>query len=483
MSAGAPVVEEGSNAPQEPPSPAERPWLSLAGALGGIGILGYVVWGARLLRPVADDYCAGRSAGEGFVGSLSYWFHTWSGDLTARAVDYALVGWPLTRLPWPLASSVAFLATAALVTGATVLLLRIGVLSSAHDLRRGLVQVVPVVAVAWWAFWWLPVRATSHLPPVLADGNALNLAQSITVWQIVNSSYVVVPSLLVIALVGLTPVWRRRWRIAVPVAFTVGVAFGMAGVVLAATTAAALGALLGLEVLLRRHWLPSRWATVALGCGLAAGVLISFTAPGSVLRSEALKQDPALPVLTPGSLLAWSLPEGIVEWGKGVVTPGSVLAAVLMAAMALALVRSGLRVATALLLRTGCGVLALSVLLSLLNRMSEAAAYPAFWHQVSTRTLIFMGVCVLGFAGGAKLALAASWLPTWLVAAPLLLALVGVAASVSPMVDAVEERFGRWQSGPAPMGVISDIEDPQGWQAECWEDVARGRSAPARGSR
>jgi hypothetical protein len=95
------------------------------------------------------------------------------------------------------------------------------------------------------------------------------------------------------------------------------------------------------------------------------------------------------------------------------------------------------------------------------------------------RTLIFVGVCLVGFAAGLWLARVVTWIPTGLVAVPLFVSLFCVASASSLMVEMIQERFAQWQAGPAPIGVISDIED---WAGDCWSDLAELRSVPPRGS-
>lgn len=441
--------------------------VAWAGAIPLLAVAAYVAWGARLLRPVADDYCAHRS--------LGYWWANWSGDLTARLNDYVWVGLPTLHLPWPVVSAVPFLASViALSTAAAALM----VLSTPPGSRRDTrwLVVASGLPAAWWAYWWVPAQASAHLPSSVIGADAVNLAQSITGWQTVNAPYVLLPSLLLLGLLGIRPLARRSWWVWLPVFSLFGVVVGTAGLVLAGFTLLLLAA----TALVPRRGRPlPRPAIAAICAGVAVGAVLSYRSPGSRIRSGILREDPALPSVTPGSLLRWVLPEAPKQWLLGLANPGTVVVVALLCTLAFLAARAGLRPDPRRLAQTGGWVILASFVLSLVNRTSEAFAYPAFWHQLSTGALIFAAVALLSVATGIRLeASLGGW--TAVVPALVLLTLaVGVAANASlTLVDTARTRAATWQAGPAPLGIISDLES--GWR-DCWSEIAAARDdEPAR---
>lgn len=91
-------------------------FLAWATATGALSFILYVGCSARLLRPIADDYCSFRPPW--------YWFSTWSGDILARFNDVLWVGLPLRFLPWFAVSAVPFVATNVFLAAAVVAFLR-----------------------------------------------------------------------------------------------------------------------------------------------------------------------------------------------------------------------------------------------------------------------------------------------------------------------------------------------------------------------
>ena len=449
--------------------------------VSGLVLVGYVAWGARLLRPIADDYCSAEAATRGFLGAQHYWYMTWSGDLTARAADFVTVGAPLLHLPWSWASAVAFVVTAVAVSVSAALLLYVS--SSATPRGLLLTALIPAVAVAWWTYWWLPVRFPAVTPSSSVNVNNANLAHSVTLWQSVNSSYALLPALAVVGSIILVRVSRRRRRWALPFGAVFGFAVGMAGLVLAATFVG-LATLWLAATFVRRDAMQGMRSTALIAIvGASIGALAAFTAPGNQDRSEILAQSQSLVNPSPATLLPWVFPRNLLEWGVGVVNPGSALVVVIMALLALAATKSGLGLIPARASNAAVGLLVASLVLSTVNRASEAFAYPAFWHQISTRTLVFLGLCMLGSAIGARAATLDGLRLTGVVLLLLVPSAIATIVSTQLMMETIEVRHTQWEHGPAPMPAISDTEDPAGWQADCWSTVGKYRDVPARASR
>jgi hypothetical protein len=173
-------------------------------------------------------------------------------------------------------------------------------------------------------------------------------------------------------------------------------------------------------------------------------------------------------------------PKVLVEWGLGLVNLGSITTVVLIASFALVLARAGVNLNVSALQRVALALLFYSMVLAVINRMSEAFSYAAFWHQISTRTVIFLALCALAASAGAR---GAATSKPWFTVASVTLVLLALLASgfaCVAMVSTIQERSPRWESGPAPLAPHGDIEDPQGWIAECWRGLTDLRTSPQR---
>lgn len=322
----------------------------------------------------------------------------------------------------------------------------------------------------------MTAQAGPHLPSRLAVPDAVILAQSITVWQTVNAPYVLLPCALLLGALALRPMLDRRWQISWATFGLFGLLTGTSGLVLAAGALCvalcfALAATTG-----HRRGQIGPWIACSFGTGV--GMLVSYTSPGARSRSEVLGNHPMLPSLTPGTLVGWVFPDALQTWEFAVLNPGTLIAGALLFSAAVVQQQRGRVPDPALLSRVGGLLLAGTILLSIINRASEVFAYPAFWHRLSTSTLVFIAICLLSFALGLRAADSFRGKAMGLAATLLFVSGTVAAQAASAMANTVQERYARWQSGPAPMSVISDTET---WPADCWQFIVRMRDdAPAR---
>lgn len=445
-----------------------------------VGLLGWAVvllvaLAASKLRPAADDYCHASQGLGGYFESLGLWYLTWIGDLFQMSMMALLVGQTLDHLPLSLASAVPFLLTALAVLGVVSILVFRAITASRRTKLLALFASAPVVLVAWWAFWWVPAIADND------PYGPLQLAASATThWQTVNIAYVFVPMVLIggwvlLSLRRARRVWAKAAGLIVIgfLAGTGGLVFGLAAVSF---------------VIL--YWAGSSWwekridrprtlETAGFVAAALIGLLVAYLAPGAQSRSAGLAAVRPLQSVSPRSIFAWIFPQGVFDWiaevwqaGSVVVVMGSMAVALLLAILGIAVKPSRLLVAAGLLL-------GFSFLIAVVSRAGDGFAYPAFWHSVMPRAVIFVALVLVGIAAGTWLLTRPSrWVGLVVVLAVAIAAAVAV-GSIFAMTLEIQARFETWQGGPASLIGIGDIEIE--WVATCWDKWAAARDLPYRG--
>ena len=436
-----------------------------------------VFWTSRLLRPALDDYRLGVVADQGPIGGVWLWWNTWSGDLTQILANNLFVGIPLRHLPWSLASAVPFIAAALSVTA---LLLGILLVSSRGDTTKrhrllGSLILFPVILISWWSYWWI----TASLSP--DELNAVPLAVGLTMWQNLNSAYIITWALVMLGwiLIEARTPSRRPWQVLLYL--VIGLLAGFAGPVFA------LSALIMLSLLAYALWLrtPEGWKCrlelwLLTAIGIAVGAAVSFTSPGAEARRSQGTNAQTDEGLFP-RILSDAFPNGIEDWWLSLTTPGAFILFTLFVGLSLVLALQGWSTSFEYLTAVGLGLLVFSVVASVVNRVSELFVYPAYWHLAGSRMLIWAAAVVLGVGFG-------GWIASFgrnTVAAPFLLFATAVSfllavSSVANMLGQIQARNLQWEVGPAPWASEAILDIETGWVRSDWRDLQRLRDAPTR---
>ena len=430
----------------------------------------YVLTAARLLRPIADDYCFGASAGLGLVGSLSDWYATWSGDMFGIGVITVLVGMPLVSLPWALASMIAFVLAPLSVTAVMCILLTRASVSISSPRLRVFLAAAPVMFIAWWAYWWVPV--TLGEPAMVPPANA------VTFWQNINAGTVALMVLLM-AWLGLdrSRSIPRPWTTAA--AGGLGFLVGQSNPVVALSAVSMMIAFAWSGRLGQSEWRRARWRMVPMFTATSvAGAVVSQLAPGTAVRTG--QMSPPLDPISPASLFAWTIPRAFQEVLASVLNGGTVTVALLGVAMALILRVGGVDVNARVLMHSAAWLVALALALASFARLGEAFSYEGFWHFIPTRVMVFVAAVLAGVA--ASTVLSTRWGRSAQVPQTML-SLAGLALAVSAiliMSSAIGSRHQAWEAGPAPVSGVVDIETPGSWVVQCWIELGQYRDLPVR---
>ena len=432
----------------------------------------YIIVLSRALRPVADDYrIAASVASQGVLGAIDFFWSTWVGDVFSWTSNVLFVGVPLAFLPLPFASAVAFLVAALSVAiAATVLVTRTMDKPSAQWLT--LAPLALSLPALWWAYFWT----------ASAFGNASelssNLAAAIAMWPTINAQYVIPIAILTLAwfLLSRTTSWSLTVRLVLYAGL--GLLVGLTGVVLAVSLITFLPLLaLGRFIMANRveRLEIYSWSSAVLGTSL--GALVSHKSPGSTERMSLLNE----PTVSFDFILAVlrSMPRAVLEWGGGVWNPGAVVVLAVTCALGVIATLRGARVNAVGLAASGTALIALSLITSIWNRVSEFFSYEAFWHVLQVREITWMGLVALGFSLGHVVAKPSTL--EWLTPSVLFAGGIGVIlslAAIATMSNAILVRYEQWSQGPAPFADIGDIETD--WVREAWQELGQYRGLPKR---
>ena len=440
-------------------------------------VVSYVVWTSRLLRPIADDYWIAVSAQDGLLEGVITWWQEWSGAVSTMTSNVLFVGLPLLHLPWSLASAVPFLCAMFLAVFATTWIFVQAI--PKHPERRGFViasLLFPILAVVWWGYWWLPALQAGD------SDDTYRLALGVTHWQSLNAGYVI-PIVLLIWLWLVLETrhgvkFRRIWAIYLLLGILAGFngpTFAGAAFLTIVVLAVASG--LGSQKAVRARG----WCWVMTLLGILFGALASYFSPGSQYRTTYLA-NPDLNAVLISQWLTQAVPGGVSDWIRAAINPGAIVLLVVIVGYTAILVHLGFRPNARLLLTVGFALLGFALIASLVNRFAQFFAYQAFWHLTGPQTIAWLGLTAIAMGIGAYVAINVQQAQTRPVAVlGCAIGLLLFVSSITLMTQTILTRSVQWESGPAPLSGIEDIENSSGWVMAEWIKLRSLRDAPLRG--
>ena len=424
----------------------------------------YFFFFARNLRPIADDYCHAYYAGLGFWGSFQAWFMTWTSDIFVIIINYFLLGFPLVALPYTFASMItlvfAITMTSVLIAYLTVRTLKVS----------SFLILMSVVTVSFISFW-------SAGDSLALTSEFSKLKNMILHWQIINSQYIFLSSLMALILIL---VIRRSinnkvyWVLVLPLGFLVGTF----GVVTVLTSLSFLFIYL-IFAIFRKDKNKIYRISVFMS-GEIAGFIFAYFSPGTQARSKLLGNEDLTSSLDILYLFNWTFPAALTEWAGGFLQIGALV--VLAFGIILGIFSQNLnsKVSNNDLRENMFIFFSLSLIAAILSQLSEAFAYEAFWHLAVPYLFIYIFLILGGYYLGNK-AKNIKWLDNGLVLAVGLGLTLGISSlNVYKASEEISERKDRWQVGPAPVLGISDIENKEDWIFSCWMGMKEYKGYPDR---
>jgi hypothetical protein len=119
----------------------------------------------------------------------------------------------------------------------------------------------------------------------------------------------------------------------------------------------------------------------------------------------------------------------------------------------------------------------LSLLAFVVNKVSELFAYKAWWHELSSRTFLYIAALTFGVYCMqllvAKFKLEFSLFELVVGTSAIFIALY----SVKQSSDVITERKARWEKGPAQVNLNMDPFDREtAWVKDCWVQLEEKRN-------
>ena len=460
-------------------APSLRP-IQMALALlwvASFSVVLYVAWTSRLLRPIADDYPIAVSMKDGLFQGVWGYFQTWSGALTTTFFACLFAGLPLLHLPLPIASALPFLSTTILIVAVAIWFFVRAL--PGQNLRKSFgisLLFFPVLALTWWGFWWLPALTTGDF------ASARQLALAVTHWQTINTQYAI-PATLLIWGWSFLETRKEVSKLGIRTCYLLlGVLSGFNGPTFAISSILMISVIAVASQLRAQQKKTTRrlpWALALLGN--AAAMLVSNFSPGSQRRKTALA-NPEINSELFIKLLTEALPDGVIDWLYAIINPGAIVLLIVVTGFTAMISVHRLAPDTSFLVTIGLGLIGFSLVSSVVSRIMQFFSYDAFWHVAGPRTIAWLALTAIAMGLGARVT-KKSW-RNIVIPFAILGSAIGLLLSVSAidlMCRGITTRSVQWEIGPAPLGGISDIEDPDAWVMLAWLELRTLRDAPARG--
>jgi hypothetical protein len=462
-------------------------FLIAIGVLASLALSMYMILMSRLFRPIADDYLVTAHSQNGPFQASWYWYQTWSGDLISGFNNSLLVGIPSLHFDWNYSSAVPYWITV-LVLALSILQTVFRALSSVSLTKWKLCVAagagIMLINLMWIAFWWTSPSLGGARPEI---------AVAATMWQNVTVNYVF-DQYLFIFLMLTSRFWKLRSLTLKNFIYAglIGIIAGLSGVVSGLT----LLTLCTIGFFLFRYALridsesestfskdQGRKATsnfvLVVGTFCSLGIYIALSAPGLENRSI-IEADYSIPDKSFIALTNYVVGSALSTWYDGISSAGSLV--VIFASIAVGAAAAQRISVSSLKVREiqtiGAVFLIASIFESAISRLSEAYSYPAYWHIVGQRSLMFTGILITGLAIGFHFISVLDF-GIKVVMVPVLLGTSFlVFGSLVFFGSVVNERHQNWNLGPAQIFAVPDIDEA--WRYGCYLETAANKSSPTR---
>lgn len=418
------------------------------------------------MRPVADDYCIAGTADIQIFRYFSYWYTTFIADFATLLGNYFLIAIPSVYLPFGIGNSITFIAYMISLTFIFYKFLNPKLDSKKKKLYFFLLLFY-FIFMSWISYWFVLGRGNSG--DLISRGSVGDLVffGAVMTWQAANVNYVLLP---IIGLLIYLKMFSNEFRkmnplLAVFLGLIIGGSFYVLGTVfILLFTASTLFQFFGDS----RVSIKAFSNEMILIISAIISISVSYFSPGARLRRLNYPQEVNL-----GKILETSI-DAAFDWGKTLYLP-AILVTLLLGALiyrALSyLLKSDFEPNFSNLVLTP---LILSFLTFVVTKVAELFSYKAWWHELSSRTFLFLGTLTLG-----------SLLMKYLIneytlkfslfelLVSLLIIFIGM-YSVKQSGDLVADRMERWEMGPAQVTPNMDPLDREtAWVYECWKQLVQ----------
>ena len=422
------------------------------------------------LRPVADDYCLAGSTDLGVFNYYTFWYTTFIADVTTLTGNYFLIALPAVYLPYGVGTSVTFIFCLITISIVVIKFLNIKI----SDWKKSTLFTVFVFfysLLAWVSYWFVLGRGNSGNMISRGEAGDMVFFGAILNWQAANINYVILPLLALLIFSGMfTERFARRNII---LAFLAGIIIGGSFYVTASVFLLLLTVHLVLEIARTDQFSVRKFRNVVVVI-VATVISISFSyfSPGARKRSINYVQDVSIVDIVKTAA------EGIFTWFSTLYLPAIAVTLVIGAIFyrlvrALNLGEFNLQVQKFVLIP-----FSLSFITFVVTKVSELYAYKAWWHELSSRTFLFIAVFSFGIY---LMQIADAYIPKQFTFLTLTIFATTIFIAVFALKQAessIENRKIKWEVGPAQVTKDMDPFDRETpWVNECWIQLEQKRAS------
>ena len=419
---------------------------------------------ASNLRPVADDYCLAGVANLGPIDYYRYWYTYFIGDLSTLTGNYFLIALPAVFLPYGIGTSVTFFACLILLSVTIVKFLNQKKTTRLHRLLS-FTMIFFFVYLSWIGYWFTLGRGNSGDEISRGVAGDMVFFGSIMNWQAANINYVVLPCIALLIYSKMFTNSFQNWNLLLValLGFVIGGSFYVLGSVFIF--------LIMLQLFFNYVKFTDstirsfRNEIIVLVLALVS-IASSYFSPGAQNRRLSYPQDVSFASIGKTAI------DGIFNWFSTLYFPAILVTFLLGAALCRIFSAIGINQFELDVTKFVVTPLILSILTFVVTKVSELFAYKAWWHELSSRTFLYIFTLTFGVYCMDQLMtrfkLEFSLFELVIGSSAIFIALY----SVKQSGDAITERKVRWEQGPAQVTLNMDPFDRETeWVDVCWREL------------
>lgn len=422
------------------------------------------------LRPVADDYCLAGSTDLALINYYTFWYTTFIADITTLTGNYFLIALPAVYLPYGVGTSITFMFCLIIIS--VVVIKFLGIKISDRKQSSLFIAFVFFYSLLAWVTYWL-VLGRGNSGDMISRGESGDMVffGAILNWQASNINYVILPLLALLIYSGMFT--ERFASRNVILAFFAGITIGGSFYVISSVFILLLVVHLVID-LSRTQPISFRKYRNEIVVIVAAAISISFSyfSPGARNRSINYAQEVSLVAIVKTAF------DAIFVWFSTLYLPAIVIT-LIMGAIFYRLVREvkpvdfNLQVQKFILIP-----ISLSFITFVVTKVSELFAYKAWWHELSSRTFLFIAVFFLGIylmqIADAYFTKELTFVTLTIFASTLFVAIF----SLKQAQSSIEDRKAKWEVGAAQVTKDMDPFDRETpWVNACWIQLEQKRAS------
>ena len=425
---------------------------------------------ASNLRPVADDYCLAGVANVGPIDYFIFWYGNFIADISTLTGNYLFIALPAVFLPYGIGTSVTFFVCLFLLSAVIAKFLNVKT-ATKHQQIFSLIVIFYFACLSWIAYWFVLGRGNSGDEISRGTVGDMVFFGSILNWQAANINYVVLPCIALLIYSKMFTKSFSTWNplLVALLGLVIGGSFYvLSSVFILLITVQIFFSFFKHSDLTFRNFKNEIIVLIGALVSLAA----SYFSLGARTRRSNYMQDVSF------SSIPKTAVDAIFTWFSTPYFPAILVTFVLGAALYRIFSTLGIKQFELDVQKFIVTPFILSILTFVVTKVSELFAYKAWWHELSSRTFLYIAVLNFGFYCMQLLVnrfmLEFSSLELVIIASAIFIAVY----SVKQSGDSITERKVRWEKGPAQVTLNMDPFDREtAWVEKCWKQLEEKRNS------